>query len=291
MIDVSGRWIVPAFIDSHVHLAYYPVGEELLKAGVVAAVDLAAPERFVAPVAERGARVLWAGPMVTPLQGYPTRSWGAGGYGAECGDRGACEAEVDRLAEAGARLIKVPVGQGPDHHVSVLAGIVERAHGRQLPVTCHALGDDAAARAAAAGVDVLAHTPTASLTDDTVAAWSGRAVISTLSAFGGAATTVDNLRRLRAAGATVLYGTDLGNTRTAGIDPAEIRLLQEAGLDGPAIIEAATAAPAQLWGLADLGALTPGKSASLLVLTADPYEDPLTLATPEQVWIDGVRLP
>ena len=42
------------------------------------------------------------------------------------------------------------------------------------------------------------------------------AVVSTLAAFGGSPAAVDNLRRLHAAGATVLYGTDLGNTRDAG---------------------------------------------------------------------------
>ena len=289
VIDVSGRWIVPAFIDSHVHLAYYAVAEDLVRAGVVGAVDLAAPERFVSPPASRGGRVVWAGPMVTPLQGYPTRSWGAGGYGAECADRAECEGVVERLVGAGAGVIKVPVGQGPDHDGSVLAGIVERAHALRRPVAAHALGEDGAARAAAAGVDVLAHTPTAALSEATVAAWAGRAVISTLSAFGGRDTTIDNLRRLRAAGATVLYGTDLGNTRTVGIDPEELRLLQAAGLDGAAIIEAGTRAPAQRWGLADLGTLEPGRSASLLVLDADPAADPSALARPEQVWIDGAR--
>ena len=34
-------------------------------------------------------------------------------------------------------------------------------------------------------------------------------VISTLEAFGGRSSTVENLRQLRAAGATVLYGTDI----------------------------------------------------------------------------------
>jgi imidazolonepropionase-like amidohydrolase len=33
--------------------------------------------------------------------------------------------------------------------------------------------------------------------------------------------------------------------------------------------------------------VAPGKAASLLVLTEDPLVNPLTLATPEQVWIDG----
>jgi hypothetical protein len=100
----------------------------------------------------------------------------------------------------------------------------------------HALADEEVRMAAAVGVDVLAHTPVEALGD--ADAWRGRAVISTLAAFGGSRATIDNLRRLRAAGAVVLYGTDLGNTRDAGVSRGEIDLLLEAGLDGQAIVEA-----------------------------------------------------
>ena len=112
-------------------------------------------------------------------------------------------------------------------------------------------------------------------------------MISTLGAFGGDAETVDNLRRLRSAGATVIYGTDLGNTRTAAIDPRELELLVAAGLDGEAILRAATADPAALWGFDGLGSIAVGQDASLLVLTADPRLDPLALAAPERVFIQG----
>ena len=40
VVDVSGRYIVPGFIDSHVHVAYDPEGDELLSNGVVAVLDL-----------------------------------------------------------------------------------------------------------------------------------------------------------------------------------------------------------------------------------------------------------
>ena len=57
-----------------------------------------------------------------------------------------------------------------------------RAHG--LRIATHALDDAAAAEAAEAGADILAHTPVAPLAPATVRAWSGRAVITTLAAFG-----------------------------------------------------------------------------------------------------------
>ena len=54
-------------------------------------------------------------------------------------------------------------------------------------------------------------------------------MISTLAAFGGSDAAIENLRQLRAAGVTVLYGTDLGNQRDAGPSADELALLRRAG--------------------------------------------------------------
>ncbi len=286
-VDVTDRWLAPAFVDSHVHLTYLPVHQELADAGVALAVDLAAPIGALATGRTSGPRVLGSGPMVTAIGGYPTRSWGAGGYGIECADADAAVAAVERVHGAGAKLVKLPLAGAPQLDQVALRAAVDRAHALGLVVVSHALDDASARLAADVGVDALAHTPTSRLSDATVAAWAGRTVISTLRAFGGSATTVDNLRRLRQAGARVLYGTDLGNTRDARIDPSELALLTDAGLDGGAILAAGTSAPAAFWGQRDLGALAAGRAASLLVLDADPTVDPTTLSRPVSVYLDG----
>lgn len=292
--DAGGRFIAPAFVDSHVHLAYWPKGQALLAGGVAAAVDLGAPLAWLdAPEVPPALRLLASGPMITARRGYPTRDWGADGYGHEVGGPREAAAAVDLLIERGAALIKLPIAGAPVLGADALRAAVERAHARGLKVASHALGDAEARLAADVGVDVLAHTPVEPLQDATVAAWSGRAVISTLAAFGGAPSTIDNLRRLRAAGARVLYGTDLGNTREPAISRDEIELLRAAGLDGAAIVAAGTATPAAFWGLLDAGgggpgALTPGGPASFLLLAADPYLEPETLATPLAVYVAGV---
>jgi imidazolonepropionase-like amidohydrolase len=152
-----------------------------------------------------------------------------------------------------------------------------------MKVAMHALGDADARTAAEAGADVLAHTPTAALSPETLASWNGKAVISTLSAFSG------DVAALKAAGATVLYGTDFGNTRDAGISVEEIAALVDAGLTPAEVLAAGTTAPAAFWGLDDLGAIAAGKEASLLVLGADPLVDPSVLAAPEAVYLAGVR--
>ncbi len=288
VIDLTGRWLVPAFIDSHVHLAYDPRGEELATGGVAGAVDLAAPVAFLA--ASHGPiQLIASGPMITAPAGYPTRGWGRNGYGMECSSGDDAVAAVDVLIDAGAGVIKLPITTGPQLDAAAQTGVVARAHARGVKVASHALSDVDAAAAALAGVDVLAHTPTEPLSATTLRSWSSGAVVSSLLAFGGGADTVANLSALRGAGARVLYGTDFGNTRTAGIDPGEIALMMQAGLDGAAILAAGTSAPAAYWGFADLGEITVGKAASLLVLAQDPMSDPATLASAEQVWIDGVR--
>lgn len=285
-VDAEGAFVAPAFVDSHVHLAYHPVHAALAAGGVAAAVDLAAPLASLdAPSGPL--RVLSAGPMITAPGGYPTQSWGYDGYGLEC-EGSECAAAVDRLAARGVRVIKVPLTGERQLDDATLAAVVERAHGHGLKVAVHALTEDAARRAALAGADVLAHTPTEPLSDETLARWAERAVISTLGAFGGASR--ENLARLHAAGATVLYGTDLGNTRDARIDPREIAALREVGLDGAAILAAGTRAPAAFWGMDDLGALEPGRAASFLLLDADPLLAPETLSTPRAVYLDGALI-
>ncbi|MEM7157064.1 MAG: amidohydrolase family protein [Myxococcota bacterium] len=289
VVDVSGQWLAPAFIDSHVHLAYLPAAESLAAGGVAAAVDLAAPIEFLEDLPP-SPLILAAGPMITAVGGYPTQSWGSGGYGIECADADDALAAVDLVHERGARVVKIPFGAGPPLPADAIAAAIARAGELGLPVVGHALGDASAMQAAAAGVEVLAHTPVEPLEVDTIAAWSSGVVISTLDAFGGSASARSNLTALRDAGTTVLYGTDLGNSQDAGIQAAELLALQEAGMDGAAILAAGTSAPASYWGLDELGSLDPGKRASVLVLSADPIEEPLVLSEPDMVYLDGVRV-
>ncbi len=288
VIEGSGRWLVPAFIDSHVHLAYLPAVAEMAAGGVAAAVDLAAPEAFLA-LDHAPMQIIAAGPMVTAEGGYPTESWGRDGYGLECAGEAEAVAAVDHLFAAGAGVIKLPINGSPGLDEGAVTAAVARAHEHGLKVASHAMGESSAALAGRAGVDLLAHTPVEALSEATVAAFAGRAVVGTLAAFGGGAPAADNLRRLRDAGATVLYGTDFGNIRTPGIYESEIGALEDAGFTAAEILTMGTSAPAAYWGLSELGGLAVGQRASFLLLRADPLTWPRGLADPERVWIDGVE--
>lgn len=289
-VAAAGLWVAPAAIDSHVHLDYVRAPHEMAAGGVAAAVDLGAPERLFDERARAEfapLTLLAAGPILAAPGGYPTQSWGRDGFGRECEDLAAALAAVDELADRGAALIKVALAEGPRLDDATLAALIDRAHARGLRVAAHALGDADARLAGELGVDVLAHTPLEPLTAPTLALWSGRAVISTLDAFGAGEAAVANLRALRDAGATILYGTDFGNSQAAGIDPRELSALTRAGLDGAAILAAMGPAPAEFWGLAGHGRLEVGAPASLLLLRADPQEDPQALAWPRAVLIAG----
>jgi len=284
-LDLTGFFVVPAFIDSHVHLAYYAVADGLPLGGVVGAVDFAAPVEHLAktfPIA-----VTQSGPMITPLLGYPTQGWGHDGFGLEVGSVSEAVAAVDRLLDAGATFVKTPLSGSEGVDDATLAAIVERAHARNARVAVHALGAADAARAIAGGVDIFGHTPTERLSDENVAAFGERTVVGTLSAFGASQEAIDNLRAFAARGALVLYGTDLGNTRVVGIQSAEIDAMVRAGFSGADIVRSATSEAASFWGFTELGRLDPGARASFLVLDEDPDENPQTLATPHAVIFDG----
>jgi imidazolonepropionase-like amidohydrolase len=297
----------PPVVDSHVHLSYWPVADRLAAAGVEAVVDLGAPEATLdgATTSAAPIDVLRAGPLLTRPGGYPLDAWGADGFGIGCADAACVAKTVDRLAAHGARVIKLALGDtdaplcgaartgkaGPcDDGLdpALIPVACAAAHRHRLRVAVHALTDASARAAAAGGADILAHTPVEPLSAATVAAWRGRAVISTLAAFGGSPPAIDNLRRLRAAGVTVLYGTDLGNTRDAGPSADEIALLRKAGLDDAAITAAMTTTPIAYWGL-DLG-IARGAEATLLVLDGDPRHDARVLLHPRAVWSRGRRL-
>jgi hypothetical protein len=250
------RWA--PIVDSHVHLALDPVADQLQIHGVLVAVDLAAPERAMKdalPIA-----VIRSGPMLTHPNGYPLDQWGSDGYGTGCDDAACVKATVERLIGEGAGVIKI-AGDDDGLAVALMPIAVEAAHANHLEVAIHALTNAGALAGAKAGCDILAHTPVEPLADATIAAWKGRAVISTLAAFGGSPEAVENLRKLRAAGLTVLYGTDLGNLQDTGPSHEEVKLLRAAGLDDAAIADAMTTTPIAFWGI---------KTDGYLMLAGDP---------------------
>jgi imidazolonepropionase-like amidohydrolase len=89
-------------------------------------------------------------------------------------------------------------------------------------------------------------------------------------------TSVENLRRMYHAGVPIAMGTDAGNPGTAHGPSVyrEMELMQQAGMPARAVFSSATIIAAKAAGLdQEVGSVTPGKRADLVVFGADPTRD------------------
>jgi hypothetical protein len=255
--------MLPPLIDHHVHLMI--VGRDALHDTALAGVvDLGGPLDATAARAQRDGLpvVAFAGSFLTAPGGYPVgRPWAADGSAREIdavtGDaRGslpsAAETAVGEQRAFGASVIKVALNSaaGPVFDRRTLDAIVSAAHAYGLPVVAHVEGEGMSPLAIDAGIDAFAHTPFTERLDDALiarAVAAGQRWISTLFVAGYGEPTpeheiaLDNLARFHAAGGRVLYGTDLGNgDQPLGLNPAELDLLAQAGLEASDIISSLT---------------------------------------------------
>jgi len=237
---------LPGVIDRHVHLGLVDHGP--LRAGPLVEVhDLGwSPAQAAAwrrrPPGDVVVRAV--GPFHTAPGGYPSgRSWAPADAVRPVVDGAAARAAVAELAGQGFDALKITLHTAmpmlPD---DVLHALVAAAHDADLPALVHAEGPGQAARAINAGADVLVHAPwTETLPDEVLSRAATTTWISTLAIHdeAGRAVAIDNVRRFREHGGTVVYGTDLGNgPAPVGPNAAEIRLLEQAGLTGEELLEA-----------------------------------------------------
>jgi imidazolonepropionase-like amidohydrolase len=99
----------------------------------------------------------------------------------------------------------------------------------------------------------------------------------------------DNVRRLAAAGVTLLAGTDAPNPGTvfgASLH-RELELLVRCGVSPARALDAATTEPARVFGLADRGRLAAGQRADLVLVSGDPLADITATRAIERIWRAG----
>jgi imidazolonepropionase-like amidohydrolase len=106
------------------------------------------------------------------------------------------------------------------------------------------------------------------------------------------AQALENVAALHAAGITVLAGTDAGNPGTAhGASlHGELALLVQAGLSPQQALRAATAAPAEAFGLGDRGRIAAGQRGDLVLVDGDPLADITATRRIERIWKNGVAV-
>lgn len=100
---------------------------------------------------------------------------------------------------------------------------------------------------------------------------------------------VENVRALSRARVPILAGTDAPNPGTAfGVSMlTELSLLAEAGLTPTEALTAATAAPAEVFGLTDRGRIAPDLRADLVLVDGDPTTDLDAVYDIRVVWKNG----
>ena len=271
--------VLAGFLDAHVHLALIDPSP-LVRGGIARVLDLGgwpspsenhSPSltvpveipRHTGQVRPEGSNsaheaeaslpeIAFARQFLTAPGGYPVRQeWTPPGSVAEIATVSDAVAAVDAQLAAGASVVKIALNSdaGPVLGSTLLAAIVTRAHALDREVVAHAQGRGQAARAYAAGVDALAHTPFSERLPDDLVSRMARSMtwISTLDIHGWGdptdefAVASDNLRRFHRAGGRVLYGTDLGNgPLPVGLNRREIEALLSVGLAPDEILTALT---------------------------------------------------
>ncbi|HVM12330.1 MAG TPA: amidohydrolase family protein [Actinomycetota bacterium] len=293
--EVEGDWfLMPGPVDHHVHLGLSDP-RAVLRGGVTAVRDLGWPPEDIFPLVDaasgpgfEGPAVAACGPMITGRGGYPSRaSWAPAGTALEVEGTEEAVAAVERVVAQDPAAIKVTLNAeaGPTLTDDELVAIVDTAHRLARRVTCHVQGAGQTERALGAGVDELAHAPWTERLSEAMIAGLARSttIVGTLDIHSYGRSTPelevaqDNLRRFRAAGGRILYGTDLGNGPIPpGLHAQEARHLAACGLSNEEVLLAMTAHE-----LVDDG------RGDLIGLRADPLDDPAALRDPPLVVRSG----
>ena len=273
--------------------------------------------------------LLGAGVPASAPKGAHTRKMGFQAGSAVDGAGDAARFVADRVRE-GSDYIKIIV-EDPrmpgtaSLPLATITALVVAAHGAGLLTVAHAVTSTAVGLAADAGVDVITHAPlNRGLTSAEAAALAGRgaALLPTLTMLQGTVGVITAqpvfrvLRRLRiappldyanarasvataaAAGVTIIAGTDANTEAGTPFHPEhgsslhdELELLVDAGLTPVDALNAATAAPARVFGLADRGVIEPGRRADLVLVTGDPSTDIRATRAVSGVWLGGRHIP
>lgn len=204
-------------------------------------------------------------------------------------------ADVIKTASTGGVMSDTAAGLGQQMSDAELVSIVETAHRLGRKVAAHAHGTDGVNAALRAGVDSVEHgtyldaesirlfkakgsylVPTL-LAGDTVtrqaetAEWMPATVRAKARIVGP--LMIDAVRRARAAGINMAFGTDSG-VSAHGDNAREFALMVQAGLPPIDAIRAATVWAATHVGLdKEIGSITPGKAADIVAVKADPLAD------------------
>ncbi len=213
-------------------------------------------------------------------------------------------ADFVKLMATGARSVVAEDPEPAQMTAAELDAIVDEAHRMGVRVAAHVEGLAGARLAVEAGVDTIEHGLSLhrepSLLD--AMARSGIVLVPTLSTFHDLAerftdafapALVEQAKRqledayatlvaARSAGVTLAMGHDSG---PPGDNAIELVRMVDGALTPLEGIAAATHGSAQALGLPDVGTVSPGAVADLLVIDGDPLQDVGLVRGPERIWM------
>ncbi len=285
-------------------------GRRALFAGVTTVRECGGQNELVFALREAAERGLIVAPRIIAAGGAITTTGGhCWFFGLEADSEDELRHAVRSQVKAGADYIKVMASGGgltprtnpvaPQYTSAQIHAIVEEATRLGLDVAAHCHGTESVAYAAAARVRTIEHcsflTPAGLVYDEEVAravVAAGCFVCPTIAIGERAAPTLPpdhplrlgkertggqrlaNLRRLHAAGARLISGSDAGVTLTPFEDFAYnlTTLVEQVGLTPHQAMQTATVYAAEALRRDDLGALAPGRAADLLAVRGNPLE-------------------
>lgn len=308
VLDISGRWVLPGYIDAHTHIDTYSKAQRAIATGVTTTRTMQV--EYFADVGLRGLHR--QGLVDVPdilASGYQIRPDMFPGFFLDFPHLAALMPKYSG-SENVRKVVQANLSRGIDH-IKILATprsrdnmlartfsdeelgtIVAEARSARKRVSAHAHGDEGIAAAARAGVDTIEHATFA--TDGTLSLIKGRGtcIVETITQYDAQSWRMpDDVRarsqkqrdaaRLMVArayrmGIPIVAATDFdyGEEKTDLTVAREASELATIGLPLGQIIKSITSRAAECLGIAyRVGAIRKGLEADLVILNRNPLED------------------
>ncbi len=315
IIDGSGKFLMPALTNAHVHTWFPSQLKEAADAGVLNLLDMHGMEPMQKSMIDLrndsiSARLYRAGYAATAPGGHGTQY----GFPIPTLDKpeDAEQWVTDRVA-AGVDYIKIIVEPWKTTlSYETAKAIISEAHKNNKIAVVHVSNEEDAFQVLRSGADGLVHIYSDKPFSDErlkeLTSTKDFFVIPTIltnvliqTAYFGkteeeAAIIGDKLlrevKRLYDAGVPILAGTDPPNANiNIGSDIyKELAYFSKAGLPIEAVLKSATSLPADEFNLGNIGYIKPGYKADLLLLQKSPQEAIENISSIESIWKAGIQI-
>jgi imidazolonepropionase-like amidohydrolase len=319
-VNAEGCTLLPALIDSHVHLYKIDNLKMAAQYGVGTMFDMASRSPQVSNrlrnidglphILSACCPAFAPNSKMTDSMAYPDSTHVAG-----VSDAGRF---VDEQISGGADYIKI-ILEDPKipgqvgFPEEILKAIVAKAHANGKKVVSHSVSSAHFELCANLGIDVITHIPFfKALPSETIDLLSEKktAIVPTMGVMKGIVSKIKkknpflpfsykhvkkSVEMLHAAGLLMLAGTDsnMYDPTTPCEMPygsslhEELILMTEAGFSPIEALQSATGLPAKFWGLNDKGGLEVGRKADLFLVGGNPAKDIKVIHNIRQVWLEG----